>query len=107
MNNTGINPVGYKVLIRVDEVEDKSAGGIYLPDTTRDREEAANDKGLLVAVGEMAFADWKGKKPQVGDRVVFEKYAGCVVQHRGLERGSVTRYRLCNDTKIGAVIEEN
>ena len=76
MNDTGIQPVGYKVLIKVDGVEDKSAGGIYLPDTTREREESANDKGLLVAVGEMAFADWKGRKPVAGDRVVFEKYAG-------------------------------
>ena len=107
MNDTGIQPVGYKVLIKVDEVEDRSAGGIFLPDTTREREETANDKGTLIAIGDMAFADWKDgvKKPVVGDRVVFEKYAGCVVQVRNIER-NITRYRLCNDTKIGAVIKE-
>lgn len=106
MNQTGICPVGYKVLIRVDEIDDRSSGGIFLPDTTREREESANDRGTLIAIGEMAFADWKGEKPKAGDRVVFEKYAGSVVQHRGLERGSITRYRLCNDTKIGAIIKE-
>ncbi len=105
MNPTGIHPVEYKVLIRVDEVEDKSAGGIYLADTTREREQMAHDRGTLVDMSEMAFSDWKGTKPKPEDKVIFNKYAGTVIQHRTKDR-NITRYRLCNDNDICAILEE-
>ena len=40
-----VTPVEYKVLIKPDEVEDKSAGGLYLPDSARDRQQFAVDRG--------------------------------------------------------------
>ena len=105
MNPTGIKPVEYKVLVKVDEVINQSSGGIWLPDVTRDREQAGNDRGILVDVGGMAFSDWRGKKPNVGDKVIFGKYAGSVIMFK--EDRTTTNYRLCNDKDIcGIIVEE-
>jgi chaperonin GroES len=102
MNQTGIKPVEYKVLIEVDEVSDKSDGGLFLPDSARERQEMAHDRGTLIEVGGMAFGDWKGNTPQIGDKVIFNKYAGSMIQHR---QEKLTKYRLCNDKDICAILE--
>jgi len=105
MNPTGIKPVEYKVLIRVDEVEDRSSGGIYLPESSLEREQMAHDRGVLSDKSEMAFSDWKGRKPEVGEKVIFNKYAGSIIQFRPDDR-TLQRYRLCNDKDICAILEE-
>ena len=104
MNPTGIKPVELKVLILVDEVKDRSSGGIYLSDQTREREQYAHDRGIIVDMSEMAFYDWKGLKPKLGDKVLFDKYAGTMIQFR--KDKEMQRYRLCNDKNIAAIIEE-
>ena len=98
-----IVPVEYKVYIEVDEISDKSEGGLYLPEQTREREQYAHDKGTLIAVGGMAFSDWKGRKPEVGDKVIFNKYAGSMIQVR--EDRQLMKFRLCNDKDICAIME--
>lgn len=104
MNETGIYPIEYKVLIKVEEVEDRSAGGIFLPDNARDREQEAKDRGKLIAVGDLAFSGM-GAAPVVGDTVLFNKYAGSLIQVRGEDR-NLKKYRLCNDKDIGAIVRE-
>jgi len=106
MNKTGIEPVQFSVLIEVDEIEDKSAGGIFLPQHSIDREQMGHDRGKLIAKSDMAFEDWSGTTPQVGDKVIFKKYAGTVIQQRGQDRSVVGKYRLCNDKDICAIIRE-
>jgi len=105
MNETGIRPVEFKVLIRVDEVSDQSSGGIFIPQHALEREQMAHDRGMLVDMSDMAFSDWKGRKPEVGDKVIFNKYAGSVIQYRPKDNG-MHRYRLCNDKDICAILEE-
>lgn len=99
----GIRPVEYKVLVKPKKVEEKTAGGIYLPDQARDKEKFAKQEGVLVAVGAIAFTDpdWLDK-PKVGDTVLFDKYAGCTVEGTDGEE-----YRLINDKEIGAIYERN
>lgn len=104
MNPTGIKPVEFKVLVKVDDVADRSSGGIFLPEHTLEREQMGHDRGILVEKGDMAFDGWKGRVPEVGDKVIFNKYAGSVIQYRG-ENG-MERYRLCKEEDIGAVILE-
>lgn len=106
MNPTGIEPVEFKVLIEVDEIDDKSAGGLYLPQSTMEREQLGCDSGTLIAVSKMAFFDWSGTVPKVGDRVIFEKYAGTLVHYRNVEQKFVGKYRLCKCEQIYAVIKE-
>jgi len=105
LNPTGIHPVEYKVLIKPETVDDKSTGGLFLPDTARDREQMAVDRGVLVECAGMAFSDWKGLKPAVGNRVVFDKYKGTLMKYRNKD-GVFEDYRLCNDKNICAILEE-
>lgn len=98
MNKSGIQPVEYKVLIKPEVVEERTAGGLYLPDQSKDKEKMAQVKGVLVAIGGNAFEDWSGS-PKIGDTVYFAKYAGYVVKGEDGEE-----YRLANDKDIAAII---
>jgi chaperonin GroES len=101
-NPSGILPTEYKVLIAPVEVDQKSKGGIILPDETKERDQFAQMKGVLVAVSPLAFTydDWKdAKPPKVGDEVLFAKYAGAVVDGKDGKK-----YRLTNDKDIAAVL---
>lgn len=103
LNPSGIHPTEYRVLIRPVTVEEKSAGGIILPEEKRERDQYAVQEGELVAVSPLAFsyADWPAgaQPPQIGDRVIFAKYAGSNRKGRdGVE------YRVVNDRDIVAVL---
>jgi chaperonin GroES len=99
-----IKPVEYKVLIKPEKIEDRSAGGIYLPDSARERQQYAVDRGEIVAIGEGFFGELPGPKPKVGDRVIYNKYAGSLITiGEGRDR---TEYRLINDKDICAIVEE-
>ncbi len=101
-NESGILPTEYKVLISPVEVDQKTRGGIIIPDETKDRDQFAQMKGTLVAVSPLAFTydDWKnGSPPKPGDTVLFAKYAGAVVDGKDGKK-----YRLTNDKDIAAVL---
>jgi chaperonin GroES len=101
MNPSGIAPLDVKVLIQPDRVEEKTAGGIFIPDTTKDREKYATVRGIILATGENAFADWgDARKPSPGDRVVTAQYAG--VNIKGLDG---EEYRLVNDEDVISLLE--
>lgn len=99
MNQSGIQPVEYKVLIKPEVVEEKTAGGIILAQNTKDKDQMAQVKGILVAVGANAFEDWKDEIA-IGDKVYFSKYAGFVIEGEDGEE-----YRLANDKDIAATIK--
>jgi chaperonin GroES len=98
MNESGVQPVEYKILIKPESVEQKTAGGLYLPDQTKDKDQMAQIKGVLIAKGGNAFEDWNGE-PQIGDKVYFAKYAGYVIKGEDGEE-----YRLANDKDVAAII---
>jgi len=69
-----IQPLGDRVVIKALEAEDKSRGGIILPDTAKEKPQ----EGKVVAVGKGKITD-KGLQPlevKVGDRVLYGKYSG-------------------------------
>jgi len=100
-----INPVEYKVLIKPDKVEDKSAGGLFLPDSARERQQYAVDRGVVVGYGEGFFTDIPGPAPKVGDKVIFNRYAGSLITIENKD-GKREDHRLINDKDICAIIEE-
>jgi len=105
MNKTGIKPIEYKVLIKPDKFEEKSGGGIYFPDDARDRLQHAQDRGTIIDCSDMAFSDWKGRKPKIGEKVIFNKYSGSLINIR--EKSDIGGdYRICNDKDIVAIWEE-
>lgn len=93
-----IIPVEYKVLIRLDVLQEKTAGGIILPDERRERDQMAQTEATLEAVGGNAFEDWGEPKPKPGDRVLVTKYAGEAPKQG--EDG----LRLCMDKDICAIL---
>lgn len=105
MNTSGILPTEYKVLISPIKVDEKTKGGIILPDEHKDREQFAQMQGVLVAVSPLAFtyADdsaWgDAAKPKPGDKVMFAKFAGAAV--KGMDGKD---YRIINDKDLTAVL---
>ena len=75
-NDTGIEPVDYCCVVRLDPAEEKTIGGIIIPDDRKDRSQMAATRATLLACGGNAFWDWKGRIPAPGDRVEVSKYAG-------------------------------
>ena len=71
-------PLGDKVAVKPLEAEEKTAGGIVLPDTARERPQQG--RVLSVADGRL-LPDGRRVPPQVqeGDRVLYARYAGTEV----------------------------
>lgn len=74
-----------RVLIKPAAAEEKTAGGIIIPDTAKEKPQ----RGTVVAVGPGKFAEQTGNliplKQQVGDSVLYGKYAGTEVNVDGEE----------------------
>ena len=105
-NRSGLQPVEYKVVVLQDEVEEKTKGGIYIPQDTRDKEQMAEVNGTLIAAGGLAFCDglngpWPGEKPKPGDRVLVSKYAGFVFEGKDGKQ-----YQCCQDKDILGIWKE-
>ncbi len=77
-----LKPLGDRVLVRPNEAEEKSAGGIVLPDTARKRPQ----EGKVLAVGSgQVMKDGKrvALSVKVDDVIVYSKYAGTEVRVDG------------------------
>jgi len=93
-----IRPLADKVLVQRLEAETKTAGGIVLPDSAKERPQ----KGKVVSTGEgKVLDDGTIKKIQVkkGDVVLFQSYAGTEIKIDGKE------YLIMDESNIMAVIE--
>jgi chaperonin GroES len=78
----GFRPLHDRVLIRRVEAEEKSAGGIIIPDTAKEKPM----EGEVVAVGPGARGDDGKLQPldvKAGDRVLFGKWSGTEVKLDG------------------------
>lgn len=97
-------PSGYRILIAMPEVKDKTDGGVMLADSMRYQEQVASVIGFVVALGPEAYAD-KAKFPngpwcKEGDWVVCRTYSGTRVKIHGQE------FRFVNDDTIDGVIDD-
>jgi chaperonin GroES len=74
-----LEPLGDKVVVKRMEAEDKTSGGIVLPDSARGKPQ----QGRVLSVGDgRLLADGSRSPHQVkeGDRIVFASYAGMEIQ---------------------------
>lgn len=103
-NPSGIWPLGYNIVVLPEKVAEKTAGGLHIPDSTRDRDQYGEHKGTIMAISPMAFTfeEWplREPKPQPGQRVVFVKYAGTLVPGK-----DGRDYRVMNDKDVLAVMK--
>ena len=70
-----LQPLGDRVVVERDDAESKTAGGIVLPDSAKDKPA----RGKVISVGEGRLLDdgSRGKmQVKVGDRVIFNSYSG-------------------------------
>ena len=88
-----IKTIGDKILVEILEAEEKTKGGIILPDTAKEEK----SEGKVVSVGGGRFLDTGKVQPlevKKGDRVLFGKYSGEDVlidgkKHKVLKEGEV------------------
>ncbi len=70
-----VKPLGDRILVKVSDAEEKTAGGILLPDTAKEKPQV----GEVVQVGPGKRNDDGAVQPlevKVGDKVLYSKYAG-------------------------------
>ena len=94
-----IRPLQDRVIVKRLEEEQKTKGGIIIPDTAKEKP----IEGQVVAVGKGKMGeDGKLVKPdvKVGDRILFGKYAGTEVKIDGVE------HRIMREDDILGVIEK-
>lgn len=107
-----INPCGHRVLVKVKPVEEKTEGGIYLPEDLKRKELTGRDLGNVVAFGPTAYRglsscdggpeEWGVK---VGDTVEFNRYDGKVPRYGEINE-EYKNFRILNDSDILAVITD-
>ncbi|MBO4773841.1 MAG: co-chaperone GroES [Bacteroidales bacterium] len=92
MKKVNVKPLADRVLIEPAEAEEKTVGGIIIPDTAKEKPQ----KGTVVAVG-------NGKKDEpmtvkVGDTVLYGKYSGTEINIDGVH------YLIMKESDIFAII---
>jgi chaperonin GroES len=92
MNNINIKPLADRVLVVPAPAEEKTASGIIIPDTAKEKPQ----KGKVVAVG-------PGKKDEpmtvkVGDHVLYGKYGGTEITVEG------TDYLIMRESDVYAIV---
>ena len=93
-----IRPLGDRVLVQRVEAEEKTAGGILLPDSAKEKPK----EGKVISVGDGKVLD-NGERSKLsvkkGDRVLFSSYAGTEVKLSGVE------YLIMREEDILAIID--
>ncbi len=83
-SKVSIRPLGDRVLVQRVEAEDKTAGGILLPDSAKEKPK----EGKVISIGEGRQLD-SGERStfsvKSGDRVLFISYAGTEIKYQGDE----------------------
>lgn len=105
-NPSGIMPMEYNVLVKPKVVEEKTSGGLYIPDQTKEREQFGQTEGTLIAASPAAFTfNYEGwpdgaELPAVGDVVFFSRYQATEVKGKDGEK-----YWLMKDKAIAGVMK--
>jgi chaperonin GroES len=79
-----LKPLHDRIVVQRVEEEAKTAGGIIIPDTAKEKPQ----EGKVIAVGQGKLTDSGTRAPltvKAGDRILFSKYAGTEVKIDGVE----------------------
>ncbi|TWI53964.1 co-chaperone GroES [Halalkalibacter nanhaiisediminis] len=92
-----LKPLGDRIIIELVESEEKTASGIVLPDSAKEKPQ----EGKVVAVGTGRVTD-NGERIALevseGDAIIFSKYAGTEVKYEGKE------YLILRESDVLAII---
>jgi len=93
-----LRPLQDRIIVKRLEEENKTSGGIYIPDTAKEKPQ----KGEIIAVGKGKLTEDGKLLPvdvKVGDKVLFGKYAGTEIKIDGVD------YLIMREDDILGVIE--
>ncbi|MCC6574305.1 MAG: co-chaperone GroES [Planctomycetes bacterium] len=93
-----VRPLNDKILIERSKADDKTKGGIILPETSKEKPK----EGVVISVGDGRITEHGERIPfqvKKGDRVIFKSYAGNDVKLDGKD------YILMSEEDVLAVIE--
>lgn len=79
-----LKPLADRVVVKKLEAEEKTAGGIVLPDSAKEKPQ----QGEILAAGPGRFDEKGNRQPmevKVGDKILFAKYSGTEVKIDGVE----------------------
>lgn len=97
-------PCGWKILIALPNVEDKTEGGIIKASETLQAEELSTIIGFVMKLGPLAYRDVvrfpTGAWCKEGDFVLMRAYSGTRIKIHGKE------FRLINDDTVEAVVDD-
>lgn len=98
------NPSGYRILLALPEVKEKTEGNIILTEKHRNDEQVASVVGFVVKIGPDAYKDTakfpNGPWCKEGDWVICRTYSGTRIRIHGKE------FRFVNDDTIDGVIDD-
>jgi chaperonin GroES len=79
-----IRPLYDRILVKRVEEEQKTAGGLFIPDTAKEKPQ----RGVIVAVGNGKLQDdgsLRKLEVKAGDKILFAKYSGSEIKMEGVE----------------------
>ena len=97
-------PMGYKMLVAIPEVEEKFESGLVKADITMHAEEVTTVVAFVISMGPDCYKDTSkfptGPWCKEGDFVILRAYSGTRIKVHGKE------FRLINDDSVEAVVED-
>ena len=97
-------PTGYRLLIALPEIDEKTQGGVIMPDGLVKDESTASIIGFVLKIGPDAYSDKErfpnGAWCKEGDFVIFRSYSGTRFKVSGKE------FRLINDDTVEGVVDD-
>ncbi len=110
-----ITPLLHRIIIKQFDVTEKDktfqsakAAGILLSGNQMDREQAAVDRGTVVAIGPTAFKDFGSEVTiAIGDDIVFARHAGKTIRDPEQADDDTTKYIAVNDEDLIAILRKN
>lgn len=111
-NESGVTPFRYGLIVKPIKVEEKTKGGLYIPDESKERQQWRQSRGEVVALGELAFSMGTPgteayfedtTRPSIGDVVFFREYNG----QSFFGPDDVTRYVMLQDSEILGIVNND
>ena len=103
-SDTFPHPTGYKLLIAMPTLEEKTEGGVFIPENLKQAESTASVVGWVIQMGDLAYQDEdkfpKGPYCKEGDFVIFRSYSGTRFK---IDKDE---FRLINDDTVEAVVDD-
>ena len=108
---TNIIPVTFRIIVDPENIEDKDEAyqaakriaGFEIVGKTKDREQAAVDKGVVVSFGPTVFVEYGCENPlQIGDTIVYARHSGKEIEDPVTKH----KYVAINDADVVAVLKK-